>query len=193
VLGCAATPPPVVVPAAPDPTFFTDAHPLRFHSSRFELSLPLPDGHGWRIDDHSSPFLVATHRVTHSTVTTGIFALPDLTNRQRCEAAARERGLVPAGPLATVEQAVTVGPGAYDTQWLVALDTRRTVPTGHVFLFGAYVRKCLFAHFETELATGEDEATLSSKLAIARLQILGAITLEAFDQPHREHETPPGK
>jgi len=186
MMGCGPPPPAPAVAAPPVPTFFNDTRPLRFHSARFELSLPLPDGHGWRIDDHSAPLLVATHRVTGSTVTLGIFTMPELVNRQRCEAVARERGLAPdVASLGVVEQAITVGPGAYDTQWRVALETRNAVPVGHVFLFGAYVHKCLFGHYETRIGPGEDEASLSAKLAIARVQILGAVTLEAFDQPGR--------
>ena len=39
-----------------------------FHSKRFELSLRLPDGPAWRIDDHRSPWLRATHEGTRSKI-----------------------------------------------------------------------------------------------------------------------------
>jgi hypothetical protein len=191
VTSCTRPPPPEA--PKPPPLFLTDTHPKSFHSARFELRVPLPDGHAWRIDDHTSPFLVATHAATGSKVTLGTFALPELANRQKCEAASKERGLVPKQTaLSTLEEAVTVGPGAYDTHLVVALEpgTSPQAVVGHVFMFGGFIRKCFFAHYATVIAPGEDETTLSTKLAIARLQILGGVTLEAFDKPKREVESP---
>lgn len=37
-----------------------------YHSRRFELSFALPDGKAWRIDDHRTPWLLATHEATGS-------------------------------------------------------------------------------------------------------------------------------
>jgi hypothetical protein len=189
IVGCAAAPPvpQVAAPLTPAAVSFTDdPKPLHFRSARFELSVPFPDGHGWRIDDHHTPMLVATHAATESTLTLGLSAEPQLMNRQRCEAAARERGLVHDDAFQTVADEVIVGPGPYDTHVTVSA-LPATAPhrslSGHVFLFGAYMRKCLFVHFETKEREGEDEAALSARLAVARLQMLGGIKVEAFDVP----------
>jgi hypothetical protein len=167
-------------------SFTEDPRPLRFRSARFELSVPFPDGHGWRIDDRHTPMLVATHAATESKLTLGLSTEPQLMNRQRCEAAARERGLVHDDAFQTVADEVIVGPGPYDTHITVSV-LPGTAPhrslSGHVFLFGAYMKKCLFVHFETKERDGEDEAALSARLAVARLQMLGAIKVEAFDVP----------
>lgn len=190
-VACSAPPVPVI--AAPPPitrvTFTTDPKPMRYHSARFELSLPLPDGHGWKIDDHGTPLLVATHAATDATVTLGISVEPDLMNRQRCEAAAHARGLVHDDDLQTVADEVIVGPGPYDTHVTVAAlpsSTEHRVISGHVMLYGAYMKKCLFVHYETRQREGEDEAALSARLAVARVQIMGGIRLEAFDAPKGE-------
>jgi hypothetical protein len=177
-----AAPAPIVAP-----TFMTDTKPLRFHSARFELTVPLPDGHAWKIDDHHGPLLVATHPATSATLTLGISEEPELTNRQKCEAAARTRGLVHDADFQTVDDEVIVGPGPYDSH-IVVDAVPSTVPhhvlAGHVFLFGGYMKKCLFVHYETLVRDGEDATTLSDRLAVARLQILGGIRVEAFDVPN---------
>ena len=185
--GCTAERPIVnVAPAIPSVTFTSDPRPLRFHSARFELTVPLPDGHGWQIDDHRTPFLVATHARTNATLTVGLTGEPELMNRQRCEAAARERGLVHDEALQTVADVVIVGPGPYDSHITVlalsAAEPHRSL-AGHLFLFGSHIRKCLFVHYETRQGEGEDEAMLSARLAVARLQIIGGIRVQAFDRP----------
>jgi hypothetical protein len=179
-----------VAPPDPAAAFLNDTKPLRYHSARFELSVPLPDGRGWKIDDHRTPLLVATHAATGATLTLGLSGEPELMNRQRCEAALRERGLVKDAEFQTVDDEVIVGPGPYDTHITVAAlpstQPHRTL-AGHVFLFGAHMKKCLFVHYETGEREGEDEATLSARLAVARLQILGGIQVEAFDAPDVGH------
>ncbi len=189
-IGCGGS---VPAPTTPPPdlasAFLSDVRPREFRSARFELTVPLPDGHGWKIDDHKMPMLVATHAATAATLTLGISVEPELMNRQRCEAAAHTRGLVHDDDYQTVDDEVIVGPGPYDTHIVVEAvpgAAPHTAASGHVLLFGAYMKKCLFAHYETLKREGEDEATLSARLAVARLQILGAIRVEAFDKPALE-------
>ena len=166
--------------------FLNDPKPLRFHSARFELSLPLPDGHGWKIDDHKAPVLVATHAATDATLTVAIWTAPELMNRQHCEDEARKRDLVHDAELQTVADEIVVGPGSYDTHVTVAAlpstVAHRTL-SGHVMAFGGHMKKCFFLHYETREREGEDEATLSARLAVARLQILGGVKVEVFDAP----------
>jgi hypothetical protein len=186
-LGCASPPP---APKAPekDPAaaFLDDMKPLRFHSARFVLSVPFPDGHTWRIDDHHSPLLVATHAPTAATLTVGLWGEPELMNRQRCEASARTRGLVKDLDLQTVADEVILGPGLYDSHVTIAAlpsNAPHQTLSGHAFLFGSHIRKCLFVHYETRAREGDTEATLSARLAVARLQILGGIKVDVFDAP----------
>jgi hypothetical protein len=155
---------------------------------RFKLSVPLPDGRSWKIDDHKRRELVATHAPTRSTLTVYSFAEPDLMNRQSCEARARESGLVTLRDPRTIADETTVGPDAYDTRIWIALETGASSESpliGHAFLFGAYVRKCLFVHYETSVPSQKDEPILTSRLATARLLVLGGIRMEPFDEPAR--------
>lgn len=177
----AKTPPSEPAPAPRPPQFATDdAAWGRFHSKRFQLSIPLPDGKAWKIDDHSRPELVAVHATTSSRVSVLATHEEDLMNRQRCEVRARELGLVPKGELTTVEDHVTVGPEAYDSRIWVALDPAKPggAVEGHVFLFGAFLRRCLLVHVSTVVPSAKDEDVLSSRLAIARARIVGGLTLD---------------
>lgn len=165
-----------------------------FHSQRFQLTLPLPEGKAWRIDDHREPELTARHEATSSRIVLSIFREDDLMNRNKCREAAKRRGLVSEEGLSLVADEVTVGPEAYDTRIWIALGdpavagARHRAPApsapaklmGHVFATGAFLRTCLFFHFATEVprAGAAEEAVLSHRLAVARTKILGAIRLD---------------
>jgi len=202
-LSCGQAPPSVVAPALPkgagtpgqNGVFSVDPRALlRYHSTRFKLSVPLPDGQGWRIDDHTSRELVAIHATTRSTLTLYSFVEPELMNRQSCEARARETGLFTLHDPRTIADEITVGPDAYDTRIWVALEAGASSEAplkGHALLFGAYVRKCLFVHYATSVPSEMDEPLLTSRLATARLLILTGIRMEAFDQPPKAREWTP--
>lgn len=185
---------PLVPSASPSAASVAQGFPeehklLHFHSKRFGLVLPLPDGKGWKINDHSQTELVATHATTTSKLVVTVFADPELMSRQKCEEKARERKLVPAGEMRTVEQQIVTGPEAYDTRVWIAVEPPTTPGkpiVGHVFAFGGFLRKCLFFHFRSEVPTPKDEEALSSRLAIARLRVLDGITIDPFIEPPKE-------
>jgi hypothetical protein len=180
-------------PAAAE--FPDDPRPLpRYHSKRLELSLPLPDGRAWRIDDHSRPELVASHAPTRSRVMVTRLRSDGLVGRRECEAMARERKLVPDTPMQTLENGVDITQQNYDTRIWVAVEpgTGPGAPlTGHVMAFGAFLRKCYVFDFSTQVDGAADEPVLSSRLAFARARILGGLELDAFAAVPRESpETP---
>lgn len=151
----------------------------RFHSKRFLLSVPLPDGRGWKIDDHTGPELVAVHSATSSRLVIAATREEELMNRGRCEKRARDLGLVPTGRLTTVEDQVTIGPDAYDSRIWVALDAGKQGGEieGHVFLFGAFIRKCLVVHLATKAPAGAEDV-MSARLAVARERIVAKIAID---------------
>jgi hypothetical protein len=196
-----ALPPPArpVAVAFPD-----DPRPLpRFHSARLALSLPLPDGRAWRIDDHSQPELVATHAPTRSRVLIAVLRADELVGRTQCETLAHERRLVPSADLQVLEQEIGVTQESYDTRTLVALDpgVGPDQPlVGHVIAFGGFLRKCFVFDFSTEVDGAANEAVLSSRLAYARARILGGLKLDSFgtvtraspDKPDPPEKPPAG-
>ena len=165
---------------------------LHFHSKRFDLTIPLPDGKAWKIDDHTGDALVATHEGTSSTLTVSVLADPDeLMTRQRCEARARQQKLVPAAStsMRTVADERTHVMESFDTRVWVAIEPPAT-PTqplvGHVFAFGGYIHKCLFFHYASTVSSANGEDVLSSRLAVARTRILGEMKIDALAEVPRQ-------
>lgn len=157
-----------------------DASWGRYHSRRLLLSIPLPDGKAWKIDDHSRPSLFAVHEATGSKVSVITTQEDDLVNRKKCEERARALGFVTSTTLTTVDDEVTIGPEAYDSRIWVAIDAAKPggVLEGHVFLFGAFIRKCLLVHVSTQVASAKDEEVLSERLALARGRIVRGLTID---------------
>ena len=179
-----APPPKTVAPAPVAPSALRyptdDASWGRYHSKRFQLSFPLPDGKAWRIDDHSRPSLYALHEPTSSRVSVITTQEDELVNRQKCEERARALGWLDSRTLTTVEDQTTIGPEAYDSRIWVALDAAKPGGEleGHVFLFGAFVRRCLLVHVSTRVASAKDEDVLSERLALARARIVRGLTID---------------
>ena len=167
----------------------------KFHSKRFQLTIPLPDGRAWKIDDHQKPELVATHAPTDARLRVLATQEEELMNRERCQARARELGWIPEpraprrrnadlapppDPLTTVEDKVETGPDAYDSRVWVAIDpgNGEGPVEGHVFLFGAFLRRCLLVDYQTRIPSPKDEAVLASRLATAGARIVRGITID---------------
>jgi hypothetical protein len=178
VLACGDGRPPPKPVEAPIPSSPRQANPTlpsdesswgKFHSRRFQLTLPLPDGHAWRIDDHSSLNLFAIHEATSSRIELTATQEDELMNRAKCEERARTSGWVPNGPLTTVEDETASTPESYDSRLWVALDPGQSggALVGHVFLFGSLLRRCLVVHFMTRVPSMKEADVMSSRLAVA--------------------------
>jgi hypothetical protein len=160
-----------------------------YHSARLGVALPLPDGHGWRIDDHSTAELVATHPPTRSRVMIAVVRTEDLVGRHGCEALALDRKLVTAAPMQTLEDAVELRQETFDTHVRVAVlagSTAKDPVVGHVMAFGGFLRKCFVFDYSTEANGAAEEGALSARLAIARARILGGLKIEPFGVVERE-------
>lgn len=178
-------------PAPPSSAFPEEPHRLaHFHSKRFELTIPLPDGKAWKIDDHTGDALVATHAATSSTLTISVLADPDeLMTRQKCEARARKDKLVPGAPLRTVADERTFLMESFDTRVWVAIEPPATPAkplVGHVFAFGGYIHKCFFFHYASSVSSTSGEDVLSTRLALARTRILGEMKIDEFAEVPRQ-------
>jgi hypothetical protein len=198
VTSCAAPAPPPAQGPPSNPaagSFPDDPRPLpRFHSRRLALSLPLPDGRAWRIDDHSQPELVATHAATRSRVLVAVFHTDDLVGRTQCEALARDRKIVPVGAMQTLEEETGLTQQTFDTRTVVAVAPGSTPDqplVGHVMAFGGFLRKCFVFDFSTEVDGAADEPVLSARLAFARARVLGGLELDPMGAVHREKPVGP--
>ncbi len=172
-------------------SFPDDLAPLpRYYSKRLAMTLALPDGKAWRIDDHSRPELVATHPPTLSSVVVAVFHADEIVGRTQCEALSRARNLVPAGDLRTLEDQAAFTQQAFDTRVWVAVDARggpEGALIGYVMAFGGLLRKCFAFVFSTQVRGAAEEPVLASRLAFARARILGGLVLDDVLQPRIEH------
>lgn len=151
-----------------------------FHSKRFQLTVPLPAGRQWTIDDHRSAELVASHPPTDSHLTVLVTHEAALMNRERCEARARALGWVTKPTLTTVDDQVIIGPDAFDSRVWVVLDATKDGGglEGHVYLFGASLRRCLLVHLTTSVPSSRDEGVLAARLAVGSARIVKAIATD---------------
>lgn len=151
-----------------------------YHSPRFLLSLALPGGRDWKIDDRSAPHLYAENRRAQSKLWLLRTREDELMNRQKCEARAVKLGWLP-NHLTTVEDERITGPDAFDSRVLVAVGTTAGSPvlTGHVFLFGGFLRQCLLLHVSTTVPSAEQEEELSTRLALYRARIVRGLDVDA--------------
>jgi hypothetical protein len=201
LLGCgcgpaAGVPPPRAPVSAPPATrlrAFEGSTLGEFRSMRFGLRLPLPDGHGWRIDDRKTPWLTATHAATGSTILVRRWYEEDRVNRVRCEARARGMRALPEreGSDLLEERAVNVPPD-FDT----ALEVRIVAPQegdsvrGFAMAFGGWVHTC-FAYVFTTTAEGPGaEAALGDRLAAMTQSSLAGITMDDPRHPFERGQVP---
>lgn len=183
---CGGAPKPVVQTKAPPldepPAFSAGARLGRFHSTRFGVSLPLPDGRRWRIDNHHAPVLRATHAPTQSLVEVAVWREDALVNRAACERRAHERGWAPEPAGDGIASEVTSFPPGWDTGVWLGADHDARSARGELVAFGAYVHKCLYFRFVTQAPLRDPDA-ISDRLAYVRLRVFGGLELDSLDVP----------
>jgi len=145
----ASVPAPAASASAPagDPEL-KDAAWARFNSKRFDLESPFPDGKAWRIDDHGSPWLVASHPSSSTSLRVRIWREPELVSRDRCEQRAREwspdlPSLADTRVIDDRALPAVPAPG-FDTNVVAGIARPKEPETieGFVMAFGASGKKC---------------------------------------------------
>jgi hypothetical protein len=194
--GGAPTPAAEVAPlpsAAPIAKSFDDAKWATFHSKRFELSLRFPDGPAWRIDDHKSPWLRATHEATRSKI--ALRSWREETNVTRAECYARARGWDPTLPDLDAARLLEDGVRPLDNQSarvVVGLGGAPGSPLvgGFVLAIVGEVRRCLFVAYQTEAEGAAGEGDIADRLAVIADRLLPTIKLDQSFAPSREPAIP---
>ncbi|HEU5073494.1 MAG TPA: hypothetical protein VFU02_04965 [Polyangiaceae bacterium] len=159
-----------------------------FVSRRFGFRLPLPDAARWaEVDD--AHWLTLLHRPSHSTLRLRSWRAPPRVTKQEC----REQVYLWRSELRPPSEPVVEGgleaPAGYDVGVRVDLFAEAAGGRRAVALaFGASVRRCYAAYFETSLADVA-ESELGARLRLVtegvfrRVEVLG---VEAFAQPEPE-------
>ena len=196
---CGAPPPPAEPPPATPITRPKPAPPPadlggaagEHRSARFDLLLPLPDGAGWRVDDAGTPWLVATHAASSTTLLVRAWRPGGLVNRQACEEQARLwRDLPGREGAAVAERRRIDAPAGFDTEVEIGVATgieeaaQPGAPvTGFVAAFGGWARRC-FAYAAVTRAEGAGAARVVAARLAALVEVsLAGVRLESELQP----------
>lgn len=192
--GCASGPAPSApaAPRSPAPVELRDADWAQFNSHRFQLSLALPDGKAWRIDDHSTEWLEATHP-SNTLFRARVWSEHELVTPEACEK--KVRYWVPDLPKPSGEDIVderdlpSFPAKGFTSHLIVGLATPpgAAPPTvgGVALAIGASEHKCVVLMF-TSLAHGAaSAASLASRLELGSRIIEGAV-LKSDTLPGRE-------
>ena len=171
-----------------------------FHSTRFELSLALPDGAAWRIDDHRSAWLRATHGPTQSSLSLRSWTEEANVTKKACYARAREwDARLPDIDDAAKSPSGDAGPLIEDTMRKLLGDRDARVAVGVVVREGADpaiggfvvaiigdVRRCTLIAFRTEATGASAQDEVADRLAIVSDRVLPSMKLDQSFTPSRE-------
>ena len=184
----AAEAPPASSAVAPPSKTFDGAGWASFHSKRFELSLRFPDGPAWKIDDHRSPWLRATHEGTRSKIALRAWREEENVTRAACYP--RARGWDPDLPDLDSARLLEDGARPVDGQnarVVVGLDgVAEGAPIGgFVLAIVGDVRRCFLVAYQTEAAGPTAEGDVADRLAIIAERLLASIKLDQSFAPSR--------
>jgi len=180
-VACGPASPAAIPSAAPKPKL-EDGAWGKFHSVRHAITLWLPDGHAWKIDDHSKPELVAVHTTGSRLTVRLVQDAGELTNRAKCEAKAVTDKFVQDPRIGLVDEDEGIDKNGWDTHVIVGVETKGAETIGHVMSFSSSIRKCLWIHFETR----GDMAEIQDRLLLAQTKILGKLVIDPFGEVPRQ-------
>ena len=179
-------PPPRPAPAPPLPTFAAGQEGT-FRSTRSPIRVPLPEGRAWRIDDHTTPWLTATHDASSSTLLVRTWNEEGRASRARCEERAKLWRKLPerAGAEIVQDRAIDAPPG-FDTRLLVGVvpSTHGGSTTAFASALGAHAHRCFVWIYTTGARGPGAEAVLGERLAAMVEASLAKTTIESGLAPH---------
>jgi hypothetical protein len=191
----APSPPPAPAPAPPPaPAPLSDLAWGTFPSHRFQLQLPLPDGRAWRIDDHSGPWLSATHPASQSALVVRSWTEDGHVTRERCEERARLWRTFPNPARAEEVKARSMdAPAGFDTFVSIGVLPGKSPDdpiAGFALAFGGHAHRC-FAWAFTTVARGPGAAAVvGERLATMVERSLGKVVVESELVPHIPRDLP---
>jgi hypothetical protein len=161
---------------------------------RFDLSLSLPDGAAWQIDDTRERWLTATHPPTGSSLLVRKWPDELRSSHITCERQARRwRDLPELDEGALLERRPVPVPPGFDTVMSVGVvDRGPDAPVGGVVLaFGGWARECFGFVFITSARGVGVEEEIAERLAVA-VEVLDQIEFGSDTTPEvREPVSPP--
>jgi hypothetical protein len=159
----------------------------QFPSKRFDLTVPLPDGTAWKIDDHRTHWLVAEHPGSSSVLRVRLWHEQEVMTRDRCEQRAREwtRDLPVLADARIVDRhaAPEVPAPGYDTEIVTGIAANKNDRVdGFVTAFGASMKRCVALVFTTSASGPTASGRVGDRLGVAG-RILEGVTFHSDLDP----------
>lgn len=154
-------------------------------SARFFIELPLPDFGGWKIDDRSNRWLVATHAASESALYVRAWREGSVVAHQTCEAEARSWRADLLGPTdaALTSRRKLDAPEGFDTEVGFGVVPATGGLSGVAAAFGAHIRDCVVLVFTTRVSGPDAERALAARLAFVTERVFdGARRLKVEDR-----------
>jgi len=161
-----------------------------FHSKRFELSMGLPDGSAWKIDDHHSGWLKAAHEPTRSTLVLRIWNEDQVTTRKGCYARGREwePRLPDLELLPLIDDKMRTLLGYRDARVAVGVTVHgdpQPATGGFVVAIVGDVHRCVVVVYETAVSGAAAQDEVADRLAIVEGRLLPSLKLDSTLTPPR--------
>jgi len=197
-VACGASAPAPASQPGPAPAASTDAlasfegtHWGTYHSKRFEVSLDLPDGASWKIDDHRSPWMRATHEATRSTLLLRSWSEDQNVTRQACYARAREwePSLPDLEMSPLIDDSMRKLMGDKDARVAVGVAPPAApgaMTGGFVLTVVGSVRRCLVVAFQTQAGGPSAGDEVAGRLALVADRLLPSLKSDQSFAPSRE-------
>ena len=156
---------------------------------------PSPTAARWRIDDHSGPWLSATHAASESTLLARSWTEDGRVTHERCEERARLWRTLPDPARAEEVKARSIdAPAGFDTFVSVGVVTGKpdAPVSGFAVAFGGHAHRC-FAWIYTTTASGPGAGPLlGERLATMVERSLGKAVIASELLPRIPREAPGG-
>jgi len=185
-------PAPPLQARTPQTVDLPDADWAPFNSRRFQMTVAFPDGKAWRINDHSSEWLEATHP-SGTLFRARVWTEHGLVTRDSCEKTARY--WVPDLPAPSRDDIVETREmpdfpaKGFTTHLVVGLTTppgaAPTTVGGVALAIGASGRKCVAIVFTSTQRSGASAQQVASRLEIGS-RMIESVILRATATPARE-------
>jgi hypothetical protein len=161
-----------------------------FHSARFELSLDLPDGAAWRVDDHKTPWLVAIHERTRSTLQVRSWNEDRPATKHRCYERVRQwkQGLPDIDTAHAIGDELRHLDAGVEARMVSGIDVPEGSPniSGYAIAVGTLVRKCIVIIYQTEASRPSGPAALADRLAVVSETVMAKVRFDRMLSPVRE-------
>jgi hypothetical protein len=161
-----------------------------FHSARFELSLDLPDGKAWRVDDHRAPWLVATHEPTRSTLKLRSWTEDRVVTKRGCYERARQwqQGLPDIDGPGAIGDEVRQLDATVEARLVSGVSVPDGSPdiAGFSVAVGTAVRKCVVIVYETKASRPAGPEAVADRLAVVFETVMAKVRFDRTLNPLRD-------